>query len=244
MPFTFSHPAAVLPLTFLPRRWFSLTGLVIGSMAPDFEYFIRMKVHSSYSHTWTGVLLFDLPLAVLLSFIFHIIVRNDLIDNLPPVFKSRLAAFLLFQWTDYFKSNVFVVLLSSIFGTITHVIWDSFTHLNGHSVEAIGGLQDTLVLVGHEVPVYKILQHTSTIVGGLSIVYALFRLPVVSLTKTQTRQGYWLSVTVTTLTVIAFRVWLGQSSNFIGNIIVTAIAGGLIGLILTPQVLRVTQNGR
>ncbi|MFN7593668.1 MAG: DUF4184 family protein, partial [Bacteroidota bacterium] len=25
MPFTFSHPAIVLPLTFLPRQWFSLT---------------------------------------------------------------------------------------------------------------------------------------------------------------------------------------------------------------------------
>jgi hypothetical protein len=30
MPFTFSHPAIVLPLTFLPRQWFSFTGLVIG----------------------------------------------------------------------------------------------------------------------------------------------------------------------------------------------------------------------
>ena len=41
MPFTFSHPAAVLPLRLLPRHWFSLTGLVIGSMVPDFEYFLR-----------------------------------------------------------------------------------------------------------------------------------------------------------------------------------------------------------
>lgn len=30
MSFTFSHPAIVLPLTFLPRQWFSLTGLVIA----------------------------------------------------------------------------------------------------------------------------------------------------------------------------------------------------------------------
>ncbi|WP_113654854.1 DUF4184 family protein, partial [Pedobacter namyangjuensis] len=30
MPFTFSHPAIVLPLTYLPKKWFSLTGLVIG----------------------------------------------------------------------------------------------------------------------------------------------------------------------------------------------------------------------
>ena len=39
MPFTFSYPAIVLPLTYLPRRWFSLTGLIIGSLTPDFEDF-------------------------------------------------------------------------------------------------------------------------------------------------------------------------------------------------------------
>jgi hypothetical protein len=42
MPFTFAHPAIVLPLKHLPKRWYSLTGLIIGSMTPDFEYFIRM----------------------------------------------------------------------------------------------------------------------------------------------------------------------------------------------------------
>ncbi|WP_240482010.1 DUF4184 family protein [Flavobacterium psychrophilum] len=39
MPFTFSHPAIILPLRYLPRQWFSLTGLIIGSLTPDFEYF-------------------------------------------------------------------------------------------------------------------------------------------------------------------------------------------------------------
>src|SRR5690606_111807 len=155
MPFTFSHPAAVLPLTFLPRRWFSVTGLVLGSMAPDFEYFIRLKVQSYYSHTWIGLFWFCLPLTLLLAFIFHIIVRNDLIDNLPPVLKNRLVVFKHFQWTEYFKSNVLVVLVSSLFGVITHIIWDSFTHQHGYSVEAIDALQHKFMLVGLDVPVYK-----------------------------------------------------------------------------------------
>jgi len=43
MPFTFSHPAIVLPLATLRRQWISATGLIIGSITPDFEYFIRMK---------------------------------------------------------------------------------------------------------------------------------------------------------------------------------------------------------
>ena len=39
MPFTFSHPAIVLPLTFLRRQWFSLTGLAVGSLTRDVKYF-------------------------------------------------------------------------------------------------------------------------------------------------------------------------------------------------------------
>ncbi|WP_220463965.1 DUF4184 family protein [Adhaeribacter radiodurans] len=44
MPFTFSHPAIVLPLTLLLRKWYSLTGLVIGSLTPDFEYFYQFSI--------------------------------------------------------------------------------------------------------------------------------------------------------------------------------------------------------
>lgn len=86
MPFTFSHPAIVLPLAFLPKKIISITGLIIGSLTPDFEYFIRMKLSSEYSHTISGVFLFDLPLGIILTFLFHGIVRNKLIDNLPRFF--------------------------------------------------------------------------------------------------------------------------------------------------------------
>lgn len=103
MPFTFSHPAIVLPLTYLPKKWFSLTGLIIGSITPDFEYFIRMKVQRDYSHTLSGLFWFNLPLGILLAFIFHGIVRNSLIENLPLFLKSRFSNFTRFNWLNFFK---------------------------------------------------------------------------------------------------------------------------------------------
>jgi len=105
MPFTFSHPAIVLPLKFLPKRWFSLTALVIGSLTPDFEYFIRMKVQSDFSHTFLGIFWFYLPLGILLAFIFHNTVRNSLFVNIPMSLKSRLNRFNEFNWNRYFMSN-------------------------------------------------------------------------------------------------------------------------------------------
>ncbi len=50
MPFTFSHPAIVLP--FLKKKHFSATALVVGTMSPDLEYFFRMKIQSEISHTF------------------------------------------------------------------------------------------------------------------------------------------------------------------------------------------------
>jgi len=107
MPFTFSHPAIVLPLKYFPKKWFSLTGLVIGSMVPDFEYFIRMKVKSIYSHTIDGIFWFDLPLALLLAFLFHNIVKKYLFQNLPKSFQIRLSIFNDFNWNNYFKNNCY-----------------------------------------------------------------------------------------------------------------------------------------
>ena len=140
MPFTFSHPAAVLPLTYLPKRWISMTGLVIGSITPDFEYFLRMRVYSVYSHTWEGLFWFNLPLAIILSFIFHSIVRDSLIDNLPKFFNSRFLIFKNFNWTQHFKNNISVVIVSILFGAMTHIIWDNFTHVHGEFVQKIENL--------------------------------------------------------------------------------------------------------
>ena len=147
MPFTFSHPAIVLPLTFLPRQWFSLTGLVIGSLTPDFEYFLRMRIKSNYSHTIDGLFWFDLPLGLLLALIFHNIVRDSLFDNFPSILKSRFLAFRQFDWNDHFKRKWFVVAISILIGAASHIFWDSFTHDHGYFVQTIPALQNSLNLI-------------------------------------------------------------------------------------------------
>jgi hypothetical protein len=81
MPFTFSHPAAILPLRWLPNKYYSLTGLIIGSMTPDFEFLIRMNVGSIYSHTLAGIFYFDIPVGIAICFLFHDVVRDDLIEQ-------------------------------------------------------------------------------------------------------------------------------------------------------------------
>lgn len=238
MPFTFSHPAIVLPLTYLPRKWFSLTGLVIGSLTPDFEYFLRMRIKSNYSHTIDGLFWFDLPLGLLLAFIFHNIVRNSLFDNLPTILKTRFSAFKQFDWNGYFRKNWLVVTISILIGAVSHILWDGFTHDHGYFVLTIPKLQNTVDLLGRQIPILKILQHTSTLIGGLVIAFAIYKLPTNKTEKESINLKFWIVVIGLTLTIIAARFLTGLELKQYGNVIVTTISAGLISLTITPSLTR------
>lgn len=234
MPFTFSHPAIVLPLTSLSKKWFSLTGLVIGSLTPDFEYFLRMRIKSNYSHTLDGLFWFDLPLGLLLAFIFHNSVRNSLFDNLPLFLKSRFVAFKRFNWNDYFKKNWFVVVISILIGASSHILWDSFTHEHGYFVQAIPALTSTVDIWGNQIPILKILQHSSTIIGGLFIVFAIYKLPTNKTENTTLNLNYWAILIGLTLFIVVTRILCGLDIRQYGNVLVTSISAFMISLILTP----------
>lgn len=238
MPFTFSHPAIVLPLNYLPNRWFSLTGLIIGSLIPDFEYFLRMRIQSNYSHTIVGLFWVDLPLGLLLAFIFHNIVRNSLFDNLPIILKSRLSVFKQFDWNKYFKAKWLLVTISILIGATSHIFWDSFTHDYGYFVQSIPALTNTLNIFGRQVMILKILQHSSTLVGGLVIVFAFLKLKSNKNETGQLNLKYWGILTMMTLTIITARLFSGLELKQYGNLITTAISAGMISLILTPWFTR------
>jgi len=242
MPFTFSHPAIVLPLTYLPRQWFSLTGLVIGSMAPDFEYFLRMMIKSNYSHTIDGLFWFDLPLGLLLAFIFHNIVRNNLFDNLPTILKSRFLAFRQFDWNGHFKRNWLIVTISILIGAASHIFWDSFTHDHGYFVKTFSIFTNTVDLFGGQIPILKILQHSSTLIGGLVIVFSIYKLRPNKTAKENINLKYWAIAAVMTFAIIAIRLLSGLELKQYGNVIVTAISAGLISLTIISLLARTKEK--
>ncbi|UUW09407.1 DUF4184 family protein [Flavobacterium plurextorum] len=233
MPFTFAHPAIILPLQFLNKKWFSLTGLVIGSMIPDFEYFIRMRIQSIYSHTIAGVFWFDLPLALLISFIFHNKVKNLLFQNLPYCFQSRFLIFTTFNWNNYFKQNWIVVLFSILIGTASHLLWDSFTHDSGYFVNHITLLQNSVYIFGIDIPILKIAQHLSTLAGGAILFFAIFKLPKNTISKKTVNKNYWLVTFLFFVLILILRFSAGIGIKEYGNIIVSIISAALLSLILT-----------
>lgn len=237
MPFTFSHPAAVLPLSYLPRRWYSLTGLVVGSVVPDFEYFIRMSVRSEYSHTWQGLFYFDLPLGLALAFIFHLAARDALIENLPLFLKRYLTGYKKIDWLQTFRRQWFVIILSILFGAFTHLLWDSFTHYDTVITARLPALKHKVLILGEKMPICDILQHVSTVVGLLVILYAIRKLPADKKASSHIDYWYWLIATVITLAVAGIKLAIEVDDSTYENYIIPPISGAMIALVVTPYLM-------
>ena len=230
MPFTLAHPAIVLPFSRLAPRYFSSTALVIGSLAPDFEYFLRVQVKSIYSHTWAGIFYFDLPLALMLIFGFHLFIRQPLIAHLPFVLRQRFDGCFNFNWLKYARRHFITVLVSALIGISSHLFWDSFTHETGYFATYIPFLRSDVPVFGQDIPVHKILQHLSTLVGFFVITWFIRQLPRAPHEKLPVKVYYWPIIIFVTLLF----VFLTKGDFFIlGQVIVSSISGFLIGLLLS-----------
>src|SRR5882672_4790463 len=177
MPFTPAHPALVLP--FIRWRYVSATALIIGSMAPDFEYFFKISVSGNHGHTLWGALYFDLPVTFLMAWLFHAVVKRNAIHNLPVFLQRKFEDTLALDFMGYFKSHPVVFFFSALAGTASHILWDGFTHRYGYFVNAIPTYKKIFIPYdGVKYPLFYALQNISSGVGlTLVLLYLLVKKP-------------------------------------------------------------------
>ncbi|GAA5014161.1 DUF4184 family protein [Acinetobacter puyangensis] len=240
MPFTFAHPAIVLPLAKFSRK-FSLTGLIIGSLIPDFEYFLRMRIRSDYSHNLIGIFNFDLPLGLLVVFIFHYLVRDSLIHNLPLFLKSRFINYEGYDWNSYFKNNWIIVIYSLLIGIISHILWDNFSHNTGYFLNIFPILNEKISLFNHHIFIFKIVQHMSTMVGFIFIILCIFRMPKHEIINLKINFDYWLIMIFIVFFVVGVRLIFGLELYQYGHLVVNIISAILIALVLTPILINLVK---
>lgn len=232
MPFTPAHPAIILP--FIRSRYFSATGLIIGSMSPDFEYFFKMSVNSEHSHSKAGIFYFDLPVTIVLALLFHQVVKNNLFGNLPLFFQKRFQDTWHFDFLNYLKKHWWIFLLSAIAGAASHIFWDSFTHNNRYFVRLFSSLYQSISVPfqGANYPLWYVLQQVSTAVGGVIVlIYILAKKSQNPHQLTNPKIIYWIAVVVIGTVVLRMRFFISPADYNLGNVVVTSISGLLFGLV-------------
>jgi hypothetical protein len=171
MPWTFAHPAAVLPLRRLFRSRPLFCALVVGSMSPDFGFFLGSYVMSRKAHTLWGLLTICLPSGLAILAIIQVL-HGPIIDLLPFPHRQRLHSLaplrsLLSPWTLFWASIALLV------GGLTHVIWDSFTHDSGYFVLQWPILRDTVFFLGTKAfQLDEVLQDVSSVLGAAIVILA------------------------------------------------------------------------
>jgi Domain of unknown function (DUF4184) len=172
MPFTVSHVAAALPLR---RARLVTSALVVGTMAPDFEYFLALKAHDKFGHEFPGVLVLTLPVALLALWIFHTFVKVPAAALLPQRLQSRMARYLgKFRFAGF--GRFLLIAFSTLVGIATHILWDSFTHAGTYPYTHWSLLRQSVDVPVHgTMPVVKVFQHGSTLLGLVILSLWLFR---------------------------------------------------------------------
>lgn len=168
MPFTISHPAAILPLKHIWPRWFSLTGLMAGAMSPDLLYFLILNTtERGYSHSWTGLFIFCFPIGVAFAFAFHKLFKYHLIFNLPRPFDRIFSGLAVSEFKVRDVHSWLVLVFSILVGALSHFGWDSFTHAGGEIAQMVPFLMQKSTILGMLVPNHIIAQHLSTLFGAI-----------------------------------------------------------------------------
>ncbi|MBC7722877.1 MAG: DUF4184 family protein [Pedobacter sp.] len=232
MPFTFSHPAIVVLLN-KTRFGLSLTGLVVGSMIPDFEFFIRMRTAENIGHHWLGIFIFDVPLALILCFLFHNIVRNLLIENLPTFYSRHFTVFSSFNFNRFAATNKCQLLISIVLGILSHLFWDAFTHYDGMMVQLLPVLSKNIPLFKFAIPVYLVLQIVSSIWGLWAMHNYIKKLPVGTLPKQKSNNAYWHILLYVTAFIFMFRVAILPQYLTFWDVFMSAVGSGFYALIIT-----------
>ncbi|WP_021880047.1 DUF4184 family protein [Paenibacillus sp. P22] len=165
MPFTFSHPLYAAPLRRLAPA-LSLSGLVLGSMIPDMEYFIAMNSYRSIGHSLTGFIGMGIPLSLAFLSAWENILKPVLPKLLPSLGGVDRYAETLLGRRDNTPASAagWALLLVSLFiGFWSHLFVDGMTHTNGWLVAR----HHSLYRIEAGLPLYKWLQYGLSLLGLL-----------------------------------------------------------------------------
>lgn len=162
MPFTLAHGAAALPFR---RSRLVGSAVLVGTFAPDFEYFLRLRPGGTFGHTPLGLLIFTLPASLVFLWMFHAFIKLPAVALLPDGWRRRLVPHLReFRFGGAARFGLIIV--SVLIGAVTHVIWDQFTHTGTWPCKYLPVLRHSvpLPIIGPRA-LATALQLVSTLVG-------------------------------------------------------------------------------
>ena len=160
MPFTVAHVVLARPLWRAVGRRLPLSGIVVGSVAPDLEYLAHLDTERTIGHQLLGVFILDLPLALVVLALWHGLIKRPATALVslrlrPPIDTSP------FPFGPPARFGLIVT--SVLAGVAGHLLWDGFTHRDGFITTRVAFLEQA---IGRP-HVYDLFNYAGTAAGML-----------------------------------------------------------------------------
>ncbi len=127
-------------------------------------------------------------------------------------------------------------------GFYSHVLLDAFTHKSGFFVMKYSFLREYIM----GIPVYKMLQHSLSIVGLIfesSILTLLLRKTQVDQSyarmNSRTKIRFGAVVLFVTIMTVILKFSFSTSTNYIGMLVVSLISGCFLGIVVSSIIYRI-----
>ena len=244
MPFTFAHPLYIVPVKYINPKYFSLAGLVLGSMSPDFEFFIVLEPYQTIGHTFKGLIMQAIPLSLLILMLLQFVMRPFAL-HLPSAFGLDMRLYSAIRYFEAKKFRNWAVFISSVvIGFYSHLLVDSFTHASGYFVQKLPALQSGFF----GLPMYKVLQYSLSVVGVMVQACLIWMIlmkksPVarnfqVAKISPKRKTAYWMIVLLVTFGITGAKLLSATNSNLLGILIVSPISGCILGIVTASFIYR------
>ena len=247
MPFTFAHPAAILPLR--RSRFLQTVPLIIGSMVPDAPYFFpwRIAKYVYETHTLSSSFTVDVPMGM------AFLVATLLLKEPLTVLLGARARYTCLRSIERFYERPLhwpIALFSILIGAWTHIAWDSVTPQYGWTAERVAALSAPVSIFGWDTETSHLLQYLSSIFGLMVLALwfrsLLIRVPR-SVAADSSRPGaqWWLLslIALVSVTIGVYHGWLawqtnpGMSYYRIAYLLLTRSIGWFVALYLLAGIL-------
>jgi hypothetical protein len=250
MPFTFAHPAAILPLR--RSRFLQTVPLIIGSMVPDAPYFFPWRVakYLMDTHTVYGSFTIDVPLGV------AFLVATLLLKEPLTVLLGARARWICLRSIERFNDRPLhwpIALFSILIGAWTHIAWDSITHQTGWTAERVAALSAPVSIFGWETETSHLLQYLSSVFGLLVLALwfrsLLKRVPAKVMTDQSRPRARWLLLALMGVASLftgvarAFLAWHSGTYYHLGYLLLTRTIGWFVAIYLAVGII-VVLSGR
>ncbi len=237
MPFTFAHTGYIIPVKKKWPSYFSTSGLVFGSLAPDYDILFRFSENRFhlFQYDLYSIVFNIYPLALISILFFHLCCQVILAENLPVFVRNKMPSFLSLNIFSELRKHFIKISFSIFFAIFLHLLLDMLCHfLDAWSVKM---LVLTITRSIHTANIfYRLAIYTLPVLFSLYGFFLIWKYlsdenrVSVNFKLTKKQLTFWLLVLLLAvgISILKFYIFQLQDDGFLADQLIISITSSLM----------------